>query len=113
MAFAVAAMVAFAAAYLFFQAKLRGTSKVIYELTHHPKDILWVYSFVYQRMPFGFQMSSKGLMYFKMTNNREICVALPSKDLKMVSRFLNRVLPHAMFGYSKEKAAQYQKILNP
>jgi uncharacterized membrane protein len=76
-------------------------------LTHEPEKIVWVYSVVTNRMPFGFQFSKKGLMYFKMIDGNDMSLTMSEKELKVVSRFLNRLLPHATFGYSKEKEKQY------
>ncbi|RMG81524.1 MAG: hypothetical protein D6714_12850 [Bacteroidetes bacterium] len=79
-------------------------------LIHSPGKIVWVYSVVTERMPFGIRLSKYGLMYFKFVDGEEITVSMPEKELRVVSRFLkHRLLPHATFGYSKEKEAQYLK----
>lgn len=72
-------------------------------LLHNPKQIVWVYSTVTQHMPFGFQFINMGTLYFKLIDGDEISVSLKAKDLKIISRFLNRLLPHATFGFSKDK----------
>ena len=80
-----------------------------YLLNENPKQIVWVYSITTQTMPFGFHLWDTGTMYFKLLDGDEITVGLPTKKLKMVSKFLNRLLPHASFGYSEERQAQFEK----
>ena len=77
-------------------------------LTHRPKQVVWVYSVVTQRLPFGFQFSQTGILYFKLLDGDEISVELPVQQLKLVSKTLNRLLPHATFGYSDDKAQWYR-----
>ncbi len=77
-------------------------------LNDDPKQIVWIYSLNTQTMPFGFYLWDAGTMYFKLLDGDEITVNLPAKKLKMVSKFLNRLLPHASFGYSDERQAQFE-----
>jgi len=72
-------------------------------LDQEPRRIVWVYSMVTQRMPFGFQINQSGTMYFKLIDGDEISISLPAKDLKIISEKLNSYLPHATFGYTKER----------
>lgn len=76
-------------------------------LEKEPSKIVWVYSVVTQRMPFGFALSNNGLLYFKLLDGDEICLSLPVTQLKLVSKTLNRLLPHATFGYDDNKAQWY------
>lgn len=77
-------------------------------LTNYPEQVVWVYSVVTQRLPFGFQFSQTGILYFKLLDGDEISVELPVQQLKLVSKTLNRLLPHATFGYSDDKAQWYR-----
>lgn len=76
-------------------------------LESKPEQIVWVYTVVTQRMPFGFALSNNGLLYFKLLDGDEICLSLPVTQLKLVSKTLNRLLPHATFGYDDNKAQWY------
>lgn len=78
-------------------------------LNNHPEKIVWVYGLDMQRFPFGFEFMHSGVLYFKLNDGDEISVALPAKKLKLVSRFLNRILTSATFGYTKERAEAYEK----
>lgn len=76
-------------------------------LRHHPRRIVWVYAMVTERLPFGFQFSKSGILYFKLVDGDDISVSLPAQDCRLVSRFLNRLLPHATFGYSRDREQWY------
>ncbi|MEZ4953287.1 MAG: hypothetical protein R2825_06905 [Saprospiraceae bacterium] len=77
-------------------------------LNETPRQIVWVYSIATRTMPFGFHLWDNGVMYFKLLDGDEISVNLPVRKLKMVSKFLNRLLPHASFGYSAERQTQFE-----
>ena len=79
------------------------------ELLHHePERVAWVYHMVTQRMPFGFQFTKGGLLYLKLTDGDEYTVSMSPDHLKLVFRFLKRVLPRASFGFSQERQAAYR-----
>lgn len=83
-------------------------NRLFHLLENHPEKIVWVYSIRTQSMPYGFRIWDTGTMYFKLLDGDEISVSLPSGKLKLVSKFLNRVLPHAAFGYSDERRQQFE-----
>jgi hypothetical protein len=80
-------------------------------LFYQPQEIVWVYTIVTEKLPFGVFFSKKGTMYFKLLNGDEISIKLDEKQLPLISESLNSVLPHATFGYSKEKEQWY--MANP
>ena len=77
-------------------------------LDHEPGRVVWFYTIVTQRMPFGFEFMRSGLLYLKLDNGDDHTVSMSPEQLKLVARFLKRVLPHATFGYSRERAAAYR-----
>lgn len=78
--------------------------KVLYE---NPQNVVWVYSTITQRMPFGLEFISNCVIYFHMIDGSHESVSLPSKKQKLVSKFLNRLLPQATFGFSETRQQQY------
>ncbi len=84
-------------------------NRLLVVLRDQPEKIVWVFTMVTERMPFGFRFMRSGLLYFKLSNGDQFSVSLPTRKLKLVSKFLNRLLPHATFGYSKERDRQYQQ----
>ncbi len=76
---------------------------IMQTLRQRPKEIVWVYALVTERMPFGIQFIKNGVLYFKLKNGEDLSVSLSAKKLKLVSKTLNRLLPHASFGYSVER----------
>jgi hypothetical protein len=81
--------------------------RLIWLLKNQPHAVVWVYSVKTDRLPFGFQLFSSTTLYFKLSNGDEITVGLSPQKLKVISRFLNRLLPHASFGYSHDRAQWY------
>lgn len=72
-------------------------------LQEEPQKVVWVYSVVTQRMPFGFQINQSGTMYFKLIDGGEMSLSFPASELRVISESLNDYLPHATFGYTKER----------
>lgn len=73
------------------------------ELRDNPQDIVWVYSVVTDRMPFGFKVASLGTLYLVDRSGDVHCFGMKPVDLRLVTKTLNRVLPHAEFGYTPER----------
>lgn len=84
-----------------------STHPLLDVLANAPRQVVWVYSVVTQRMPFGFQFSKNGTIYFKLADGDELSVSLPARQLKTVSKALNKILPQATFGYSEANAQYY------
>ncbi|MEM6697886.1 MAG: hypothetical protein AAF806_31985 [Bacteroidota bacterium] len=76
-------------------------------LKRKPQDIVWVYSVVTERMPFGFKINHNALMYFKLLDRDSICLAVPAERAEVISSGLNYLLPHATFGFSEDKEQLY------
>lgn len=77
--------------------------ELILLLHFHPEEIVWVYSIVTERLPFGLQMFHNGTLFFKTIDGREFSLILPRQDLKPISDYLSSLLPHATFGYTKDR----------
>lgn len=80
---------------------------ILFVLKETPGQVVWVYGVVTERSPFGFTFMRQGTMYFKLQNGDQLSVLMPADKLKLVSRFLNRLLPHASFGYSVDREQLY------
>ena len=72
-------------------------------ICHHPARIVWVYGVVTEHQPFGVHFLESGILYFKLLDGDEITVAMPARRLKLVCKLLGRVLPHTVFGYSRQR----------
>lgn len=78
-------------------------------LYERPDKIVWIYSIVHEHHPFGFQVNQRGIIYFKFANGDEMTAYLPPEKIRMISKVLSRALPNTVFGYTKERAAQYRE----
>ncbi len=105
----VAVLVGARLTHLFFHQLNVDKNKLMHLLHEQPEKIVWVYSVVTERTPFGFQLFKHGLLYFMLLDGDNISVSLPSVQLKIVAEGLNGMLPHATFGYTKEREVTYQK----
>lgn len=94
--------------YLTLRALRLADHEILHLLREKPHQIVWVYSVVTERSPFGFTFMRQGTMYFKLASGDQLSVMMPSGKLKLVSRFLNRLLPHASFGYSIDREQLYE-----
>lgn len=90
--------------------KVNQTS-LMFLLNNEPTIIVWVYSIVTVQLPFGVQYARKCTMYFKLENSDDITIKLFEKDVPTVSKYLNKRLPHATFGFSEEREQWY--MANP
>ena len=72
-------------------------------LSKEPIKIVWVYSEVTQRMPFGLEFSKEATIYFKLIDGDEVTLSMPEKEIKNVLNILNTKLPHASFGFTKDR----------
>ncbi|MCO6479804.1 MAG: hypothetical protein J5I94_24415 [Phaeodactylibacter sp.] len=84
-----------------------GSPRLMYLLEHNPRHIVWVYSVVTERLPFGLQLGSSCTMYFKLLDGDDISVGLSARNQQRVSLTLNHLLPHATFGYTRDREQWY------
>ena len=84
-----------------------GSPRLLYLLERRPGHIVWVYAVVTKRLPFGLQFGSSCTMYFKLMDGDEVSVSLSAKSQREVSKTLNRLLPHATFGYTRDREQWY------
>ena len=84
---------------------------LMFLLNNEPTTIVWVYSIVTVSLPFGVQYARKGTMYFKLENGDDITIRLLENDIPSISKYLNKCLPHATFGYTNERQQWY--MANP
>ena len=96
--------------------RLLGRQPLVYwrEVLHErPEEIRWVYSQVTERAPFGLNLLRNGMLYLVDDQGEFNAFALRTRDLKLVTKTLNRVLPHAEFGYTEERERRYRGEVLP
>jgi hypothetical protein len=72
-------------------------------LRYQPQHIVWVYSVITDRVPFGIHLFRTGTLHFKLDDGSDYSVGMQASKLKLVSKFLMRLLPHATFGYTVDR----------
>ena len=78
------------------------------DLREHPERIVWVYSLLTERMPFGLKLMRSGTLYLVENNGEVHDFSLGADQLLLVTKTLNRLLPHAEFGYTEERELRYR-----
>lgn len=73
-----------------------------------PESIVWVYGETRCQMPFGIELFKHGWLHFNLKDGTTRSVRIPFQRLTMVSKFLNRLLPNCLFGFTEERALLFQ-----
>ena len=76
-------------------------------LNDQAEDIVWVYVIVTQRMPFGLRFTENAVFYFKKIDRTDLTLGVPHMHIPVISRYLNQKLPHATFGYTRDREQWY------
>lgn len=84
-----------------------ATNRLRRLILEQPQTVVWVYSVVTERLPFGMSIQRSGLLYFKLVDGDEVSVRLPAKRLTLITKILSRALPHALIGYSTHRAQTF------
>ena len=82
-------------------------SDVLDCLQNHTKKIVWVYPFVTQVTPFGISLFDRCYIVIKTTDGEEFSFKVPIKKKKLLLNWAKRLIPHAQFGFSKERETLY------
>jgi hypothetical protein len=77
-------------------------------LHRRPRQVVWVYTQEERLMPFGMLLTVRGTLFVMLLDGSELALALPTRKLKLASHYLNRLLPHAAFGFSQERRQQFE-----
>lgn len=78
-------------------------------LRYQPRQVVWVYTVSMQIAPFGIHLFRRGTVFIKLSSGEEISVSVPARKTRLISRTLCRLLPHATFGYTREREEQFRK----
>lgn len=78
------------------------------QLREEPESVVWVYGMVTERMPFGLKTTAVGTLHLVEADGTLNTFAMSPAELKLVTKTLNRVLPHADFGYTEERELRYR-----
>lgn len=94
-------------AYQYFRYPSLDKMPLFHLLKYKTDAIVWVYSVITERMPFGFKLNQNAIMYFKLIDGDDISLSVPSNGAKTISNGLNHLLPHATFGFTQDREQWY------
>ena len=86
-------------------------SPLLVLLHQSPQLFVWIYMIRVEVMPFGVQFWNEDTLVFKLSNRSELQIRATSREIDRIRATLLILLPHATFGYSKEKEQWY--MANP
>lgn len=78
-------------------------------LHRRPRQVVWVFTQEEQLMPVGLLLWERGTLFVMLLDGSELTLALPPRKLKLASHYLQRLLPHAAFGFSQERRQQFER----
>lgn len=82
----------------------------LWQVLHRvPRQVVWVYTQEERLMPFGMLLSERGTLFVMLLDGSELTLALPTRKLKLASKYLQRLLPHAAVGFSMERRQQFER----
>jgi hypothetical protein len=90
-----------------------GRSLVIRYVQEKPKDIVWIYGYRLLRAPLGVMLSSQYRIYFQTRDRRRFSLDIPENRYLVVMKWLNRILPHAEFGWDDERFERWRNTGQP
>jgi hypothetical protein len=72
-------------------------------LTQQPRRIIWIYTVNYDIAPAGIYLYRRSTLVFNLQNREQLFLFGSSREVENAKRVLAKILPHATFGYSKER----------
>lgn len=84
---------------------------VLQYIEFDPRQIVWVYSYVIETMPFGIRFMKMHTVYFYFKNGKYTTIRVNSDVHNKLMSDLKDRLPHASFGFTSEKEQLYS--VNP
>lgn len=81
---------------------------VLQYIEFDPKQIVWVYSYIIETMPFGIRFMKMHTVYFYFKNGKYTTIRVSPKVHNALMGDLKDRLPHASFGFTSEKEQLYK-----
>lgn len=86
-----------------------GRSGLWVRLRREPDAFTWVYAVAVQRMPFGFFLSEQYLVTLACADGKRYELRVRSAEYRAVMLLLERCLPAAAFGWSRERQQVFER----
>ncbi len=86
-------------------------NKLLLLLNKHPEDVVWIYYNKVQMIPFGVKIRDRCTLFFNLRNREKHLINISEDEVQRLVKYLNRKVPRATFGFSREKEQLY--LANP
>lgn len=103
--------VGFAGVYFLIQGLLRYDTQsnfLLQLINYNPQLVVWVYYRKIESAPFGIRMMQFTTLFIFLSNREFIALPMPESEILVLLPKLKKRLPHAVFGYSKQRAQLYE-----
>ena len=77
-------------------------------LDHDREQVVWIYPYIMQTMPFGIKLFDSTRLYFHLINGENFQLYCRSVEANELMDDLRIYFPRASFGYSQEKEFMYE-----
>lgn len=82
-------------------------SPIIKALREEQGQIVWIYPYITEVMPFGVSLFKRCYIIIKLDDGAEHSFIIRMKEKKLLLKWMKRLLPHTTFGFSKDREARY------
>ena len=83
------------------------SSALMQQLQKSPKNIVWVYLLKVELIPFGINFKKENTLCLRLLNGDMLQIKIPESDSSTIMEKLELMLPHATFGYNREREQLY------
>ncbi len=77
-------------------------------LDHGREQVVWIYPYIMQTMPFGIKLFDSTRLYFHLLNGENQQLYCRTREANELMEELRMYFPRACFGYSQEKEFMYE-----
>lgn len=82
--------------------------EIAHTIRRNPERVVWVYYYRLESMPYGIRVARMCTLYLQLQNGRKLGLQASEHRITAIMDALRDRLPHATFGYSKEKEQLYR-----
>lgn len=104
-------LIGFAGIYFLIQGLLRYDTQsnfLLQLINYNPQLVVWVYYRKIKSAPFGIHILQFNTLFIFLSNKEFIALPMPEREIQELLPKLKKQMPHAVFGYSKQRAQLYE-----
>ncbi len=95
--------------YMLWTERPEHGSPLYHLFIREPEKIIWVYGYLLTRAPLGIVLWKQHRIFFQTVDRKSYALDIPESRYLVVMKWLNRAMPHVVFGWDE---LRYQRWLN-